>query len=146
MLLLSALSAPTSSSARESPVSYTHLIPLLLATQGATLLLRQHCRNLIAVITIDKRQKDKTHRLCFFRLNYQLSIFGMPIPHQVGDVYKRQAGDSDSEEVWSAAGAPEHAAIDIAITTASIPSVSYTHLKPQGFELHLYIRSFCFWV
>lgn len=33
------------------------------------------------------------------------------------------AGDSDSEEVWSAAGAPEHAAIDIAITTASIPFI-----------------------
>ena len=65
-------------------VCHHHAIPLLLATQGATLLLRQHCRNLIAVITIDKRQKDKTHRLCFFRLNYQLSIFGMPIPHQVG--------------------------------------------------------------
>jgi len=27
------------------------------------------------------------------------------------------------EEVWSAAGAPEHAAIDIAITTASIPFI-----------------------
>ena len=33
------------------------------------------------------------------------------------------AGDGDSEEVWSAAGAPEHAAIDIAITTASIPFI-----------------------
>ena len=33
------------------------------------------------------------------------------------------AGYGDSEEVWSAAGAPEHAAIDIAITTASIPFI-----------------------
>lgn len=33
------------------------------------------------------------------------------------------AGDGDSEEVWSTAGAPEHAAIDIAITTASIPFI-----------------------
>ena len=33
------------------------------------------------------------------------------------------AGDGDSEEVWSAAGAPEHASIDIAITTASIPFI-----------------------
>ena len=33
------------------------------------------------------------------------------------------SGDGDSEEVWYAAGAPEHAAIDIAITTASIPFI-----------------------
>ena len=33
------------------------------------------------------------------------------------------AGDGDSEEVCSAAGAPDHAAIDIAITTASIPFI-----------------------
>ena len=64
-------------------VCHHYAIPLLPAAQGAALLLRQdHC-NLIVVIALNKRQKDKPHRLCFFRLNYQLSILGMPIPHQV---------------------------------------------------------------
>ena len=64
-------------------VCHHHAIPLLPAAQGAALFLRQHCRNLIAVITIDKRQKDKTNCLCFFRLDHQLAILSMPIPHQV---------------------------------------------------------------
>ena len=64
-------------------VSHHHAIPLLLATQGATLFLRQdHC-NLIVVIPLNKCQKDKPHRLCFFRLDHQLAILSMPIPHQV---------------------------------------------------------------
>ena len=64
-------------------VCHHHAIPLLPAAQGAALLLRQDRCNLIVVIPLNKRQKDKPHRLRFFRLNYQLSIFGMPIPHQI---------------------------------------------------------------
>ena len=65
-------------------VSHHHAIPLLPAAQGAALLLCQNHCNLFVIIALNKCQKDKTYRLCFFRLNYQLSIFGMPIPHQVG--------------------------------------------------------------
>ena len=65
-------------------VSHHHAIPLLPAAQGAALLLRQdHC-NLLIVVPLNKCQKDKTYRLCFFRLNHKLSILRMPIPHQVG--------------------------------------------------------------
>ena len=64
-------------------VSHHHAIPLLPAAQGAALLLRQdHC-NLLIVVPLNKCQKDKTYRLCFFRLNHKLSILRMPIPHQV---------------------------------------------------------------
>ena len=65
-------------------VCYHHTVPLLPAAQGAALFLRQdHC-NLIVVIPLNKCQKDKPHRLCFFRLDHQLAILRMPIPHQVG--------------------------------------------------------------
>ena len=64
-------------------VCYHHTVPLLPAAQGAALFLRQdHC-NLIVVIPLNKCQKDKPHRLCFFRLDHQLAILSMPIPHQV---------------------------------------------------------------
>ena len=65
-------------------VCHHHAVPLLPTAQGAALFLCQHCRNLIVVIALDKRQKDKPHRLCFFRLDHQLAILSMPIPHQVG--------------------------------------------------------------
>ena len=64
-------------------VCHHHAVPLLPTAQGAALFLCQHCRNLIVVTALDKRQKNKPHRLCFFRLNYQPSILSMPIPHQV---------------------------------------------------------------
>ena len=64
-------------------VCHHHAVPLLPAAQGAALFLCQHCRDLIVVIALDKCQKDKPHRLCFFRLNHKLSILRMPIPHQV---------------------------------------------------------------
>ena len=64
-------------------VCHHYAVPLLPAAQGAALFLRQdHC-NLFVIIALDKRQKDKTYRLCFFRLDHQLSILRMPIPHQV---------------------------------------------------------------
>ena len=65
-------------------VCHHHAVPLLPTAQGAALFLCQHCRDLIVVIALDKRQKNKPHRLCFFRLNYQPSILRMPISHQVG--------------------------------------------------------------
>ena len=64
-------------------VCHHHAVPLLPAAQGAALFLRQdHC-NLFVIIALNKCQKDKTYRLCFFRLNHKLSILRMPIPHQV---------------------------------------------------------------
>ena len=64
-------------------VSHHHAIPLLPAAQGATLLLCQdHC-NLFVIIALNKCQKDKTYRLCFFRLNHKLSILQCEEPENI---------------------------------------------------------------